>query len=304
MTTEEHNALVVLGPTASGKTALAARLAHALGGAVISADSRQVYRGLDIGSGKDLAEYTVDGQAVPYSLIDIVDLGTEYSVFDYQRDCFAAFERVRGQGLLPVIAGGTGLYIEAVLDGYRMAPVPEDPALRAELAALDDAALGKRLRAARPGQHNVTDLTGRDRTVRAIEIAEYTRAHPPEPGPDIHALLLGTRWGREELRRRIRARLDARLGAGLVEEVEALHAQGWTWERLDLLGLEYRIVSRFLRGDIRNRNDLKQKLGSAIAQFAKRQETWFRRMERKGHEIHWVARADFDEAMRVVRAHW
>ena len=233
-----------------------------------------------------------------------MDLGTEYSVFDYQRDCFAAFERVREQGRVPVIAGGTGLYIEAVLEGYRMTPVPEDPALRAELAALDDAALAARLQAARPEQHNVSDLTERARTVRAIEIAEYTRAHPSEPGPDIRALLLGTRWDRDEPRRRVRARLAQRLEAGLIEEVEALHAQGWTWERLDRLGLEYRFVSQFLRGEIRNRNDLKQKLGGAIARFAKRQETWFRRMERKGHEIHWVEQADFDAAMRVVRTHW
>jgi len=295
--------LVVLGPTASGKTALGVRLAHALGGEILSADSRQVYRGLDIGSGKDLHEYQVDGASVPYHLIDLVSLDAEFSVFDFQQAFHAALADVRSRGRLPVVVGGTGLYLEAALEGYRMVAVPEDPAFHAELEKCSDAELAARLRALRPGLHNTTDLRDRARLIRAIEIAQHSAAHPPPPAPEIHPLLLGTRWPREVLRARIAARLRARLDAGLVEEVAGLHAAGHAWERLERLGLEYRIVAQFLQGSIRNRNDLFQKLNTAIAQFAKRQETWFRRMERQGHTIHWAPEAEFAVARAIVQDH-
>jgi tRNA dimethylallyltransferase len=292
----DHNALVVLGPTASGKTRLAVALARQFGGEILSADSRQVYRGLDIGSGKDLEEY---GE-VPYHLIDIVDVDTEFSVFDYQRAFYQAFEDVRVRNRLPVVAGGTGLYLEAALDRYRMVAVPENPELRAALASLDDAALEARLRAAKPKLHNITDLENRERILRAIEIAEYSRDHAPEPAPDLRPLLLGTRWDRAELRQRIAHRLRERLDAGLIEEVESLQAHGCGWTRLEQLGLEYRFVAQYLQGAIANRNDLFQKLSVAIGQFAKRQESWFRRMERNGHTIHWVDRASAKQALAVI----
>ena len=294
---EGKNCIVVLGPTASGKTALGVRLAHALGGEVISADSRQVYRGLDIGSGKDLEEYVVGGNPVPYHLIDVVGLEREFNVFEYQRRFFEIFEQLIGRGAAPVVVGGTGLYLEAVLKGYRMVEAPEDPELREELSTLSNEELEARLRSSNTRVHNVTDLGDRERTVRAIEIAAYSSGHEAEPAPELRPLVLGTRWERSALHGRIAARLKERLNAGLIEEVEGLLAAGVGVERLRSLGLEYRFVTEYLEGAIKNRNDLFQKLNVAIRNFAKRQETWFRRMERNGTEIQWIAEADVEEAL-------
>ncbi|MFV2071851.1 MAG: tRNA (adenosine(37)-N6)-dimethylallyltransferase MiaA [Thermoanaerobaculales bacterium] len=293
------NSLVVLGPTASGKTRLGVELARALGGEIVSADSRQVYRGLEIGAGKDLDEYSSGGRPVAYHLVDIVDLDVEFSVFAYQQRFFSVFDDLQARGVVPIVVGGSGLYLEAVLSGYRMVEVPVDPNLRADLEPLTNEALVRRLRALR-SVHNTTDLEDRDRLVRAIEIAQYSTEHEPESGPDIRPVVLGLRWDRKRLRRRIRERLDARLKAGLVDEVQRLHNEGVPWEKLSFLGLEYRFVSDFLRGRIKNENDLRQKLAAAICAFAKRQETWFRRMERRGTEIHWVDEGDLDRALRVV----
>lgn len=298
--TSPFNAIVVLGPTASGKTRLGVRLAHVFGGEIISADSRQVYRGLNLGSGKDLGEYTLGGTAIPYHLIDIVDLSQEFSVFDYQQRFYETFSAIGNRGALPVVVGGTGLYLEAVLARYRMAAAPENPALRAELASLSDSMLLARLAALKPRLHNTTDLETRERTIRAIEIAEYSRDHEPEPAPDIRPIVLGTLWDREELRRRIRLRLAERIQEGMIEEVRDLHAGGVPWERLERLGLEYRFIAEYLQGKIARRNDLVQKLAAAIGQFAKRQDTWFRRMERNGCVIHWVPRAEEPVAMEIL----
>jgi len=298
--TSPINAIVVLGPTASGKTRLGVRIAHAFGGEIVSADSRQVYRELNLGSGKDLGEYMVDGAAMPYHLIDIADLSQEFSVFDYQQRFHETFAAIRARGALPVVVGGTGLYLEAVLARYRMVAVPENPALRAELAGLSDALLLARLAALKPRLHNTTDLETRERTIRAIEIAEYSRDHDPEPAPEIRPVVLGALWNREELRNRIRLRLAERIQAGLIEEVRDLHAAGVPWERLERLGLEYRFIAEYLQGKITRRNDLVQKLGAAIGQFAKRQDTWFRRMERRGCVIHWIPRADAETAMEIL----
>ncbi len=300
MEIKNKDLLVILGPTASGKTRLGVRLAFELGGEVISADSRQVYRGLDIGAGKDLAEYQVDGIPVPYHLIDIVGLDAEFSVFDYQQSFYEVFAGITARSRLPVLVGGTGLYIEAVLDRYRMARVPENRVLRNELAGMDHAALVERLRSARGQLHNTTDTRDRDRLIRAIEITEYSKTHEPEPAPDIQPFVIGVYWDRPELRNRISERLRQRMDAGMIEEVEALRNQGVTRERLERLGLEYGHVARYLDGEIPNRNQLFDKLDTAIAQFAKRQMTWFRRMERKGTVIHWIPRADFDAALHVI----
>ena len=279
------NLIVVLGPTATGKTHLAVAAARQLNGEIISADSRQVYRGLDIGSGKDLDEYG----STPYHLIDIVDPGYEFSLFDFTMAFRAAFNEIRGRGLLPFLVGGTGLYLDAVLRGYELVEVNENRALREELEALPLESLQMKLRKLRPDQHNTSDLNDRNRLIRAIEIAEGTLC--PETQairmPRLVAHVFGLSWPREVLRQRITRRLKHRLDNGLIEEVATLHAGGVSWETLDYYGLEYRFVARYLQGRI-NRNDLFQQLNSAIHQFAKRQETWFRRMERQGVDIHWL----------------
>ena len=304
MESAAFNTFVILGPTASGKTGLGVALAAELGGEIVSADSRQVYRGLDIGAGKDLHEYVVEGRAVPYHLIDIVDLDTEYSVYHYQRDFYAVFEQLTSRAVLPIVVGGTGLYLEAVLKGYRMVEVPGSADLRRQLESCSDDDLATRLRSLKSELHNTTDLTDRARMIRAIEIALHSRDHPPAPAPEVRPLVLGTRWQREELRARIRRRLKERLSGGLIEEVEQLLARGVGAEKLHFLGLEYRYVSGFLAGAIKNRNDLTQKLGSAICKFARRQKTWFRRMERNGIEIHWIDRGDLDTAKAVYLQRW
>ena len=302
MVEKTNNAIVILGPTASGKTRLGAQLAALLDGEVLSADSRQVYRGLDIGAGKDLDEYVVDGVAVPYHLIDIAEVSEEFSVFHYQQAFYHVFEQLLDRGRLPIIVGGSGLYLDSVLCGYRMVPTPENMALRQELESLDDATLRERLLAVRTRPHNTTDFDDRERLIRAIEIAEHARDHPAPPCPEVRAILLGVSWPPEILRGRIAARLKERLDNGLIEEVKGLNEAGVSWERLESLGLEYRFVARYLQGKINNWNDLFQKLFIAISQFAKRQRTWFRGMERRGLVIHWLPVAELAPALQVLRA--
>jgi len=280
--------LAVVGPTASGKTGLGVAMARRFGGEIISADSRQVYRGLDIGTGKDLWEYREGGDPVAYHLIDIVDVHTEFNVFGYQQAFYRVLDRLRARSCLPVVVGGSGMYLEAVLQHYRLVDVPVNHALRDELSALTDAELGQRLLDLKPDHHTRADLRDRERMLRAIEIALYSRDHEPEPAPPMTPLVLGVQWPRQVLRQRIRRRLRERLQEGLVEEVEGLLADGVPPTRLRSLGLEYRYVTEYLQGEIRSSNDLEQKLGSAICAFAKRQDTWFRRMERRGTTIHWV----------------
>ena len=279
------NLLVVLGPTASGKTHLAVQAARHLNGEIISADSRQVYRGLDIGSGKDLDEYG----KTPYHLIDVVAPGYEFSLFDFAKAFSSAFDEIRGRNRLPILAGGTGLYLDAILREYELVSVAENRDLRRELEPLSMATLQVRLQALRPEQHNTSDLEDRSRLIRAIEIAEGEKQAEAQPLclPQLTPQVFGLRWPRELLRKRITRRLRERLDHGLIEEVANLHAAGISWETLDYYGLEYRFVAQYLQGQI-NRNDLFQKLNSAIHRFAKRQETWFRRMERQGVVIHWL----------------
>lgn len=287
MTNSSHpfNLLTILGATASGKTRLAVALAREFAGEIISADSRQVFRGMDIGTGKDLLEY---GET-PHHLIDILEPGEEFSVFAFQHRFFKAFSDITTRHRLPILCGGTGLYLDAVLRGYRMHDVAEDQQLRGALADKSDAELVRMLCELVPFQHNTSDLTDRQRTIRAIEIAHHQQHEPTEQiqSASLVPLVIGIRWERAELRRRITERLQQRLAAGLIEEVQHLHATGVTWERLDYYGLEYRFVGRFLRGEL-SRNDMAQKLNAAIHDFAKRQETWFRRMERHGVHIQWV----------------
>lgn len=279
------NLLVILGPTASGKTRLAVELAKAVDGEIISADSRQVYRGMDIGTGKDLHEYG----SVSYHLIDILPPGDEFNLYEFQRRFLECFQEVRTRGKLPILAGGSGMYLDCVLRGYRLCEVPEDPDLRAELSGLPQEILAERLVRANPKQHNTTDLLERDRLIRAIEIAEHSGEI--EPWPEIAPLVVGIRWERSKLRERITVRLRDRLQSGMIEEARRLHDQGVSWEKMEFYGLEYRYLARHLKGEL-NRNDMFQKLNSAIHDFAKKQENWFRKMESRGTDIIWVEGKD------------
>jgi tRNA dimethylallyltransferase len=292
--------LVLLGATASGKTSLGVELAHALNGEIISADSRQVYRGLDIGSGKDIAEYAAGPHPIPYHLIDICDLNHEFSVFEFQRRAYDAHADIVARSHLPIVVGGTGLYLDAILNEYRMVDVPEDPEFRDALATMSNDELSERLTTLKGSLHNTTDTADRARLIRALEIESFTQHNPPEPAPDLNPLVLGIEWDRPFLHDRIARRLEARVAEGMIEEVEGLLAQGIAPERLDTLGLEYRFVAQYLQGTINNQNDLFQKLLPAIKNFAKRQGTWFRRMEKKGVTIHWLAEPTIECAMAVI----
>jgi len=288
--------MVVLGPTASGKTRLAVQLARQFNGEIISADSRQVFRGMDIGTGKDLSEYG----DLKYHLIDIIDPSENFSLFQFQRECLNVWENILLRNKIPVMVGGTGLYIESILKGYRMLDTPENFQLRSELSGISTEILTERLLRLESTTHNTTDTLDRERLIRAIEIAEYKKDHEPEPLPDIRSLIYGIQWDRGMLRKRITERLSSRIKSGMIEEVQTLNSSGIPWERLDFFGLEYRFIARYLRGDL-NRNDMFQKLNSAIHDFAKRQDTWFRRMERNGIVIHWLdgSRNPFDQAMKI-----
>ncbi len=280
--------ITILGHTAGGKTALAAYVAHHLGGEVISADSRQVYRGMTIGTGKDYGDYVVEGRKVPYHLIDIMDAGEVYNVYAFQKDFFSVYVKLKEHGILPVMCGGTGLYIESVLRQYDMLHVPVNEARRRELDALDleelTAILGSYGRL-----HNTTDSLSKKRAIRAIEIAEHEvkEQHPQYSLPEIRSLNIGIRYERDVRRTRITERLKQRLDEGMIAEAEALLKAGVDHEKLEYYGLEYRYLSQYLRGAL-SRDEMFSRLNSAIHRFAKRQMTYFRGMERRGVKIHWI----------------
>ena len=281
--------ITILGPTASGKTPLAAALAQRVDGEIISADSRQVYRRMDIGTGKDLEDY----QGVPYHLIDICEPGTKYNLFQYQQDFMNAYNDIMSRGKKPILCGGTGLYIEAVLKGYRLSPVPQNPELRQQLEGKSLEELTQMLTElkAKNGStmHNTTDVDSAQRAIRAIEIEEYN-LHTPTPRrelPPIDSLIIGVSIDREARRQKITNRLKARLDGGMVDEVRALLDEGIPADDLIYYGLEYKFVTEYLIGRT-TYDEMFQRLEIAIHQFAKRQMTWFRGMERRGFTIHWI----------------
>ena len=285
--------ITIIGPTASGKTALAAALAARVGGEVISADSRQVYRRMDIGTGKDLADYEVGGWHVPYHLIDIAEPGTRYNLFQYQHDFLRAYNDVTGRGAVPVLCGGSGLYVEAVLKGYRLAPVPENRELRAQLEGKSLAELTEILAGLKrkngSTMHNTTDVDTAKRAIRAIEIETFNGENPTAGAdiPAIDSLIVGLDISREERRSRITARLRQRLEDGMVDEVRQLLGEGIAADDLIYYGLEYKYVTEYVTGRI-TYDEMFAGLEIAIHQFAKRQMTWFRGMERRGFAINWV----------------
>ena len=283
-----YELITILGPTASGKTALAAALAARLDTEIISADSRQLYRGMDIGTGKDLADYVVDGKSIPYHLIDICDPGYKYNVFEYQHDFFRVFTSLRERGLVPILCGGTGLYIEAVLKGYKLLDVPPNPALRERLREKSLPEL-EILLASYKVLHNKTDVDSVQRAIRAIEIEEFYRTQAPdvrEYAP-LNSLLVGVAIDRELRREKISKRLRARLDEGMVDEVRRILSNGVAPEDLIYYGLEYKFLTLYIIGKL-TYEEMVSQLEIAIHQFAKRQMTWFRGMERRGCTIHWL----------------
>ena len=283
-----YELITILGPTASGKTALAAALAARLDTEIISADSRQLYRGMDIGTGKDLADYVVDGKSIPYHLIDICDPGYKYNVFEYQHDFFRAFTALRERGLLPILCGGTGLYIEAVLKGYKLLDVPPNPALRERLGGKSLSEL-EMILASYKVLHNKTDVDSVQRAIRAIEIEEFYRTQAPdvrEYAP-LNSFIVGVDINRELRREKISRRLRARLDEGMVDEVRRILSNGVAPEDLIYYGLEYKFLTLYLIGKL-TYEEMVSQLEIAIHQFAKRQMTWFRGMERRGCTIHWL----------------
>ena len=300
MKQKSYDLITVLGPTASGKTRFAVQLADRLAAEIISGDSRQVYRRMDLGTGKDLDDYRIGDHSVPYHLIDIVEPGTKYNVFEYQRDFLEAYNDIRRRGRKAVLCGGTGLYIESVLRAYRLSPVPQNPELRERLAdkSLEELTA---LLATYKSLHNTTDVDTAQRAIRAIEIEEYYRQTPLDrrPFPKIESLTLGVDVSREVRRERISQRLRKRLDEGMCGEVERLLAEGIKPEDLIYYGLEYKYVTLYVTGQI-TFDEMAQQLEIAIHQFAKRQMTWFRGMERRGTPILWIRLGeDFDETLRL-----
>jgi len=283
-----YDLVTILGPTASGKTSLATTLAATINSEIISADSRQIYRGMDIGTGKDLAEYTINGKHIPYHLIDIADPGYKYNVFEYQRDFLTAYQAIKEKGCLPILCGGTGMYLESVLKGYRLLPVPENQALRTQLSGKSLEELTSILRQYKT-LHNTTDVDTAKRAIRAIEIEEYYLHTPVEERsfPHLKSLIIGVDIDRDLRREKISRRLKQRLEDGMVEEIRRLISKGIQPEDLIYYGLEYKYITLYVVGKI-TYEEMFRELEIAIHQFAKRQMTWFRGMERRGFTIYWI----------------
>ena len=302
--------ITILGPTASGKTPVAAHLAASIGGEIISADSRQVYRRMDIGTGKDLADYTVSSIKVPYHLIDIREPGTKYNLFEYQQDFFDAYQDIQSRGAVPILCGGTGLYIEAVLKGYHVSPVPQNQELRDSLEGKSLEELTQMLTElkARTGSnmHNKTDVDSCQRAIRAIEIETYNIENPTPRRelPPVDSVIIGINIDRELRREKITRRLKARLEEGMIDEVKALLDEGIPAEDLIYYGLEYKFVTEYITGKT-SYDEMYSRLEIAIHQFAKRQMTWFRGMERRGFKINWIdATLPMEEKIERIKQLW
>ena len=307
--------ITILGPTASGKTSVAARLAAEIGGEIVSADSRQVYRRMDIGTGKDLDDYEVKNENgevtnVPYHLIDIREPGTKYNLFEYQQDFYDVYQDIRRRGAVPILCGGTGLYIEAVLKGYKLSPVPQNQELRDSLEGKPLNELTEMLKGLKEkngsNMHNTTDVDSCQRAIRAIEIETYNLEHPTPRRelPPVESLIIGIDIDREERRAKITRRLKARLEKGMVEEVKALLDEGIPADDLIYYGLEYKFLTEYLTG-VASYGEMTNRLEIAIHQFAKRQMTWFRGMERRGFKIHWIdAMLPMEEKIEKIKQLW
>lgn len=294
----KYNLITILGPTAVGKTRLAAQLAYRFNGEIISADSRQVYRRLNIGTGKDLDDYIVNGQQIRYHLIDVAEPTEEFNLYTFNQLFYRVYEEVVRYNKTPFLVGGTPLYLHSILKGYRLGRA--DFSRYDELNKFTDDELKKMLLEISPELHNITDLTDRDRTIKAI-IVKSSREEPAKE--KINSLVLGIRYERSEIKKRITERLKKRLKEGMIEEAESLIESGLTYEKLEFFGLEYKYLALYLKGEL-NYNDMFQKLNSAIHHFAKRQMTWYRKMEREGINIHWLEGADIEKATDIIKKYY
>ena len=298
----KYDMVTILGPTACGKTSFATRLAFDVGGEIISADSRQVYRGMDIGTGKDLSDYVIDGIEVPYHLIDIENAGEKYNLYRYQNDFLDAYNKIKTNGNVPILCGGTGLYIESVLRSYRLSHVPQNPELRASLEGKSLEELTNILSSYKR-LHNTTDVDTAQRAIRAIEIEDFYKQEPMDERdfPQIESLVIGLDIDRDLRRQKISMRLRQRLDEGMVDEIRGILNAGVSPEALIYYGLEYKFVTQYVIGEL-TYEDMVSQLEIAIHQFAKRQMTWFRGMERRGIEIHWISTdKSLEERLEMVK---
>ncbi len=294
-----YNLITILGPTASGKTRLSAELACEFNGEIISADSRQVYKQMNIGTGKDIQDYIVNEVQIKYHMIDIVEPEDEFNLYKFHKKFYEIFEEISYKNKLPFLVGGTGLYLNAVLRNYSLKEVDFSSSRAEELSKLDPNELRQILLSKAAKHHNTTDLLEKDRIIKAILISE-TDSDLGKQLPEIKSLVIGIKPQREEVKRRITERLNLRLKNGMIEEVEELVKSGLSFEKLNFFGLEYRYVGLYLKGEL-NYNDMSQKLRSAIHDFAKRQMTWFRKMEREGVNIYWLESPDFEKAKKIIQ---
>ena len=294
-----YNLITILGPTAVGKTRLASLLANRFNGEIISADSRQVYIGMDIGTGKDFADYIVNSKHVPYHLIDVIEPEKEFNLFLFNKLFYESFRKISSQQKNPFLVGGTGMYLHSVLKNYELSKVEFDKTRFERLNDLDTEKLKEILKRINPSLHNSTDLLIKDRIIRAIMISEKQSDINTEKKTEINSLVIGVRMERDEIKKRITERLEHRLKNGMIEEVKKLVERGISYQRLDLFGLEYKFIGKYLLSEL-NYNDMYQKLNSAIHSFAKRQMTWFRKMEREGININWIDGADYSKAEKII----
>lgn len=292
-----YNLITILGPTATGKTRLAALLAHHFNGEIISADSRQVYKFMDIGTGKDLKDYLVEGASVKYHLIDIADPAEEFNLFRFKKEFMSCYEKIGEMDFVPFLVGGTGMYLSSVIQNYDLRKADESLKVLDYLNSLDEIELIKILKSKKSRLHNSTDLTDKNRIIQAIIVADSK--NPFAVNEKIFSLTIGIRQSREMIKKNITERLEKRLKTGMIEEVESLLARGITIERLNQLGLEYKFIGQYIDGKL-NYNDMYQKLNSAIHNFAKRQMTWFRKMEKEGLEVFWIEGNNFEKAKNLI----
>lgn len=295
----DFNLITILGPTAVGKTRLAAELAYKYSGEIISADSRQVYRNMDIGTGKDISDYSVEDKIIPYHLIDVLEPSEEFNLFLFNKYFYKTFAEITSRNNIPMLTGGTGLFIHSILRRYEFTEADIDENKYAELDQLSLNELTERLEKVNTRLHNTTDLLVKDRVIKAVIIAESSGSSIIGNKTSINSLVIGVRLEREKIKERITKRLQQRLNDGMIEEVEGLIKSGITFEKLYFFGLEYKFIGQYLKGEL-NYNDMYQKLNSAIHAFAKRQMTWFRKMEREGININWIDGADVFAASNII----